>query len=476
MRCRPLFFASSLSLLLCPCPAMESRQSGEWTDFSTFENTLELKADGESAARGGFSYKGLIIDRRSSLKENAATGGLELTFPHNDSFYFGAGPIRFSGLPHTLSDPFGKRLHSGSRYRPASFSLDAGASATKMPQAVLSLGTSRRQPYWIQAAAIADSAERTSGVAGFGVGVGGHLEARLEAFLGAANLSERESGTWFSDEPPLPVRRQLLRALSLTSNIGDTQWFFCGAYSETEAQGSGAYLKTSGDVAAGPFRIIVASDTATPLFVDGNGDAIGERYRALVNVRHSRKSGGELSLGGEIESETALAYPTAMRAEAKLRFPLRAEGSSLRPFELTGEAERTRSPENEGLNRVKLETRLGTGRIRTELQASMAVDDRSVRQEILFAGKATMPLGGARLSVSAGTQVDERGKPSWRAGLGAAMALLGGLVKFDLSTDSPDSWERLTGQAPTASPLGPWTLSLSWIFRQRFQSRPFGVE
>ncbi|MFA6506346.1 MAG: hypothetical protein WCT14_09620, partial [Treponemataceae bacterium] len=76
--------------------ALETNLSGEWIDFASIEAKAELKANGMD---NGLSFRGLYIDRRSVDKENLAVGGVELNVGTNGSVYFGAGPLRSTGLP-----------------------------------------------------------------------------------------------------------------------------------------------------------------------------------------------------------------------------------------------------------------------------------------------------------------------------------------------------------------------------------------
>jgi hypothetical protein len=399
-----------------------------------------------------------------------------MTVRENDSLYIGAGPMRFFGLPYFLSNPFGKVLHNGSRYRPTAFSLDSGASAGKQQDFVLSIGTSRLKTAWLQVGTIFGAAGRASCVAGFGLGQSGNNEFRLEAFLSEATLPERESDAWFSDEPPLPERRQRLEAAAITLSTGNAQLFFCGALSETGAQGIGGYAKATGDLELGPLRVVVGTDAATRCFVDGSGSAVGEQFRALADLRYTRRSLGSFGLRGEIDSAVPLGEPSAIRLDGEYRFPSTAAAPFFRPVELTAETERKLIVPNGELYRFKTNARIGLGRGYLNMGAFFDCDERAVRDSFGAAVKTVAPMGKSMISLSAGTEIDAAGIPAFTLGFGVSADFKGGLVMASVATDSPSSWERLRGNSPSASPLGPWTVSLAWRFRERFQSRPPGVK
>ena len=470
------FFAACFLFVAFRCPAIETVQIGKLTDLKTLENRLEAVIPAAGRDDLAFSVRGLYIDRWDGLETEALAGGFELKHPRNDSLYGGAGPIRFSGLPRMLADPFGRSLPSGNRQRPAAFTLDGGAAASKQPAAAISLGTNRLLPFWAQAAAITESTGMNSALIGFGIGEIGYRAARLETFFGRANLTAREADTWFSAEPPLPERKQQLDAFAFTADIDTSQWFLCGALSETESQGRGGFLKGGGDFTAGPFRFILAADGATPYFVDRRGELTRAEYRTAADVRYAAGTGGTLFLRGETATEFHPEGLKTARVAVRFRFPSRSTSMILRPIEVSGDALRAHGPGTDATARLGAETRADLGRVNADVRTAITVDDRAHPEKTELEAKATFPFGPSRVSFSAGVETSEEKDAGWSMNITAATPILGGIVRIELGTDAPTTWERLSGARPSSSALGPWTFSVSWRFRQRFQTRPLSVE
>jgi hypothetical protein len=125
----------------------------------------------------------------------------------------------------------------------------------------------------------------TGGVEGF---LGKKANLLLEGFYTGFELPAKESTTWFSDPPPLPVRDFRLGAAALMLNI---PWFTLSsdwAWSETFAYGGGIY---------GNAGIRVNPPFISPWSLSLAGDGMSGRYTG----RDGANPGGGFRMAGKLE-------------------------------------------------------------------------------------------------------------------------------------------------------------------------------
>jgi len=472
MRIHPLFFALTLSCSCATAAAVDSYLSGEWKD-GRIENRLELR-ESVGAGTGTAAFRTFLAERQGTGQEKEVIFGAEAILSEAVGLKAAVGRLKETGFLYSLSNPFGKSLHSGARLRPSSFSLDAGASfaaetaqafAVELPNALpLSAGAGfiRRE-------------ERRILIGSIGASNNGSA-LRFEGLYAEASLQARTSDTWFSERPPLPERIQHLAAGSLTADFGDTQWSISGAVTETEAMGRGMYAKATGDVGIGGFRAIIAGDASTANFVDLAGKLIDPTSRGMAAIALTIPRKGTASLAFDQRWDSQPLPARESRIKAAYRFSARPTASLFRPIEFNAEAiEKQNGPESqEQKMRASFRSRIGS--ISTTTKAEAAIDSNGTATGRGGSVSIDMPLKPFRASVAAGCSLEGADAARIVLSAGVAFAFRGGLLSTRFGTDSPSEWSRLTGDTPTTSPLGPWTLSVSWRFRERRKAGPGSVD
>ena len=471
MRCHPFLYCLPFALAGAGLFSADRYLGGEWLDFQTLETKAELKAELNTDEKTLFVH-GLFIDRRSSIQGSGTAGGVEIQEDRESGLSFAGGPLRAAGFAYSLADPFGKALHTGARRAVSGYALDTSAAATKQPSVSVSIGGDKAPPAWFRLTAAKVSGDRGSAIATLGGGSEGVFAVRAEAFFTQGILGARRSETWFSPAPPLPERRHSLGALSIVVDAFESQCYFGGAYSDAEAQGKGAYLAAVADLVFGPFRVVAGTDAATPRFIDTTGEETGKKIRSILHLRHAGPKGGSLLVRAESVFEGETANPKELTLDGAYRFAPRESPSFFRLLEMSAEAAKAVQESEKHGYRLKTGARLGLGPAIATLGTSLMMDADMRRNECGLSTKTDFSIGKFSVSVSAGAFADEAWKPKWAGSLGVAATVAGGLIMARWETDEPACWERLVGVLPSKSPLGPWSFSLSWRFRERLQTGP----
>jgi hypothetical protein len=134
---------------------------------------------------------------------------------------------------------------------------------------------------WQMSAAFTAEEEhnRTSFLLGVESATNNKIQAAAEFYYQAAALPERKASGWFLDNPPLPERdtRTYAGTLRILSPFASAAADL--AYSETFAFGRGMYGNLGLQIGNRPWRVSLAADTVTPLFVDSAGSIPGQGLR-----------------------------------------------------------------------------------------------------------------------------------------------------------------------------------------------------
>lgn len=463
MRHHPFFYCLVCILMAQRICGIESSLSGEWLDFSTFELKAEMQA---MSADDSLSIRGVFFDRRSNGEEERLFCGAELKDTGNASFYAGAGPLAWKGLLYSLANPFGKAFFSGARFLPSAVALTGTPSSATPFSCAVSIGLPADAPAWVRAASLFDSNGRETAVAG--AGFGSDVSVMLETAFSQGKLEPRTADTWFSDNPPLPAREHRLGAVALTTIFGTSQCFIAGAFSDTEAQGKGVYAKTVLDLTFGRFRLSTGAEASSGSFIDIAGLQTGQQSRGIMHLRGIGEGGNSILLRAEGSIQGAIGPSTEMKLDMTYRPATSDARSGGRCIEIFAEGSRASFPDEESSYRFKTSGKVGFERLIAQAAASVQIQETGIREGCAVSAKIDFPVKDINFSVSAGLNADAYWKILWSASAGAAVRIRNGLLLFRAGTDGPASWERLSGTTPSASPLGPWSFSVLWRFRERF--------
>ena len=268
------------------------------------------------------------------------------------------------GLPARIRSPWIRSAPYAENRKPVIADLRTTVVTTKVPEAYLYLSSPRIDlfqdsvlPMALRGFASAqlqsegDIAPAFS--AGLDIGLGKKYALMLEGFYTGAELPAKESSSWFSDPPPLPVRDFRLGAAALMFTIPYMSLSSDWAWSETFAYGNGVYgnlgirlylprswAEMMAGTKPGPWSVSLAADGMTDRYVgrDGTSPAAGFRTAGKVEWKGQRSSlfrANTLLRSPGLEepfnrSSTGLYYRfPALSARASEAFPLHISRVSL---------------------------------------------------------------------------------------------------------------------------------------------------
>ncbi len=455
---------------------IETLQRTEWVDATSFSHTLEVRSEQTDAGFKDLDFKGLCLLKSDSRKGEAATGGGQVSIGTNERLHLGFGPLKLRGLPYELTGPFKKPLGSNSRRRPTSAILNSEASPSAEPELLVWAETDRRRRLRGRAGSYRSSEGMDTYFAGFDGGETGIYEFWAEAFQGNALLPSRSADCWFSDEPPLPERALLIRAVTASLAVPQARLFLCGAASQCEARGRGAYAQTAIDIVQSAFRFSAAADGTTERFVDAGGDEIGDRLRYWGEISSRILCGSVARAEYSADYSAGLEKPPSQHFGMDIHFQTAKSSSLFRLTESTVAVERKPAEDADAVERLQASLRFANGRARTTLSFFIAETTKKSAEKTGFSVKTATPIGNVQASWTVGMEADGSREIRWKTAVGAAAPAKGGLFRIDFGTDAPATLDDLCGTEKSRSPLGPWTLKVSWVFRERLQSRSLGLQ
>ena len=230
--------------------------AGSWEESKTFQNRGDLRF---GFAGPGLVLRGQAIDRRPlnfTLEQpwgepvnpaGTASFGLYHKTSGSRLLY---GILDEWGLPARIRSPWIRSAPYIENHKPVIADLKTVASSTKAPELYLYLSSPQAEVSSSRfEASFRGFAQMQSPVSGFtpaySAGIEGALNEKyslmLEGFYTGAELSAKQSSSWFSDPPPLPARDFRVTAAAMVF----TMPFFCfsadWAWSDTFALGRGVY-------------------------------------------------------------------------------------------------------------------------------------------------------------------------------------------------------------------------------------------
>ncbi|MDR1419931.1 MAG: hypothetical protein LBI86_06120 [Treponema sp.] len=322
-----------VSGILC---AEHAEHTALWTGSWEYGKNLVNRGDLRFSLPFTFALRAEAVDRRP--EDITRTGfhaagfgesGKEGLTSFSGGLYHNATGSRFLwgildewGLPARIRNPWIRSLPFAENRKPSMADLETDPSSTKDAEAYLYLGSPSLEFF-------RDSVFRTA-VRGFAsvqvdtameTGFGGGLDFRfgkknvlsLEGFYTGGTLSQRKSGTWFSESPPLPERDFRLYAAGF---FLDTPFLAAGsdwAFSDTWAYGRdvygnlGIWIGNFLPFAGGTWRLSFAADGAGNRYTGRDGSNPGAAFR----------SGGKFEWKGKRNS--------LFRASTSLRAPALGE-------------------------------------------------------------------------------------------------------------------------------------------------------
>ncbi len=467
MRFHPLFIFAAVTAAF-PAAAIDSAYSGAWTDIRTIENRLVIRSSAVEVP----AWNAFTVDRRGN-GIHSASGGAAWGSAAKDPLSLGVGPLKALGLPAAVSNPFGKAIAGASREAPLSFVLDTGASASGGPEAFVVLGLPPAAAWGRIGAFAAADDERVAAFALLGSGAPGARSVRVEVLYTQSNLPARTSDAWFSEKPPLPIREHRLWAGTAVIETPRVRFSAVEAFSETESQGNGAYAAIAGEATVGRLRAAVGGDAATPAFMDAEGRETGDKARCALDFAYRTADGAKLRFNAEGWAEAATR--TIRKSAVTLAFQPPAgqrPASAFRLTEIAGETVRSVPIDEAASIRAAAAAKARAGRITTNAKGEISFEDDGSLRNVSGGLELGFPVSGARFWVSAKTVTDSHDLALFDASIGAAFAAFGGLFMARFGTDSLRTLSSLSNPGASASALGPWTLTVSWRFRERFEPRP----
>jgi len=347
--------------------------TGSWEEGKTLHNRGDLRL---GLTQPALILRAQALDRRplnfeleqplGESANEAATGSFGLYHaPTGSRLLYGI--LDEWGLPARIRSPWIRSAPYVENRKPVMADLRTTVATTRTPEAYLylsspriglfqdsALPTSLRGFTSAQFPAEGDFAPSFS--AGLDIGLGKQYALSLEGFYTGAQLPAKESSSWFSDPPPLPVRDFRLSAASLMFTMPYFSLSSDWAWSETFAYGNGLYgnlgirlnlprslaeaVSTKLSAKPGPWSLSFAIDGISERYVgrDGTSPAAGFRAAGKAEWKGPRSSlfrANTLLRSPDMEepfnrSSSGLYYRfPAMSARAGETFPLRISRVSL---------------------------------------------------------------------------------------------------------------------------------------------------
>jgi hypothetical protein len=290
--------------------------SGSWEESKILHNRVDFRLGLPFHGRGLEPWllaRGQIIDRRTlnfELDPPWGDASKSLTAVSAGLYHRGTGSrllygvLDEWGLPTRIRSPWIRSAPYAENHKPIMADLRTTASLTKKDEAYLYLSSPRLELNKITVRGFASGQFTPSGIPeenlapAFSAGLetlwGKKTELLLEGFYTGAKLPARNSGTWFSDPPPLPERDFSLGAAALMLNTPYVSFASDWAWSGTFAWGGGVYgnagirvnppLPGSDAAKPGPWSLSLAADGMSGRYVGRDGSSPGGGLRRAGKI------------------------------------------------------------------------------------------------------------------------------------------------------------------------------------------------
>jgi hypothetical protein len=275
--------------------------AGSWTEDASLVNRgdLRLRFHFEDVSPWlDFKLRGEVMDKRDaqSPSEDGLTffgAGLYHSITSSRVLY---GPLAVTGLPARVKNIWAHGASFVGTHTALSADLRTEPAATAKPALFAQLWSPPVFGIKVFAAYTSDIDKgQVPGASPLGYSAGAEAAFTKKTKLAAEvysqdlTLAERKADGWFSDKTALPERKSRIYAgtASFLSPYISVAGDF--AYSEPFAFGRGAYWNCGLQLGDKPWRVSLAADRTTQLFVDGGGAIPEQGFRTGARFELFRK-------------------------------------------------------------------------------------------------------------------------------------------------------------------------------------------